>query len=669
MRRRVDRRRSPSRPSAERVGPAQRAGLVLLVVIICLPHLWHLAPWVAALAALLLTWQALATARGWAGPAIWLKALLTLAVVGAVFIGFGRLDGREAGVALLVLMVALKLSELTHYRDVIVVLCLCCFVLVTQFLFSQSLPMALYLILCSWLIVAAFVQAHNASDDTGYAHAAAESARLLTLAVPVAALFFILFPRLPGPLWGLPAHHDSQATTGLASSMSPGSVASLARSDAVALRARFAGRVPPPDERYWRGPVFWDFHHGTWGNDRPAPRLPAPDISVTGRPTTADITLAPTRNRWLIALDLPLSANRAYQRSPAGTLLASDEIDQRIRYRTRSATGYTLDSQLPAAARRRALALPGHGNPRARQLAQRWARTTDTPREIVHKALRRFRQQPFRYTLAPPRTSQTNGVDNFVFSTHAGFCEHFAGAFTFLMRAADIPSRIVTGFQGAEHSTVGNYWIVRNADAHAWSEVWLAGRGWVRVDPTAAVAPARVESGVTSAVADRSDLPFMARRQSNNLWYQAGMAWDAVNAGWNRWFLAYGPALQQRLLGRLGLAGISRAIIVLTLATVGLLALASLWLAWRMRPRRAHDPIERAWRRVQQRLGRIGLARRIGEAPRSYYQRVAEQRPDMADDLRTLIEQLVALRYGSTPDANARQRFIAQARRFRPRRL
>lgn len=665
---RLTARRPAHDASGQRIGRSQRAGLVLLVALICLPHLWHLAYWVSVLVALLLAWQALALARSWAAPPTWLRACLTLAVVGSVFISFGRINGQDAGVALLTLMLALKLSEVTRYRDVIVVLCLCCFVLATQFLFSQSLLMAAYLVIGSWLVVAGFVSAHDQPTKAGYAHAGAESARMLALAIPVAAVFFVLFPRLPGPLWGLPANH-SQATTGLADRMSPGSISSLARSDKVAMRVRFTGPVPAPAERYWRGPVFWGFHNGSWGNDRQAAALPAARLTTAGAPTVADITLAPTHNRWLIALDLPLSVNRPYQRSPAGTLLAADDINQRIRYIARSAIVHTLDARLSPAARQRALALPGQGNPRARRLAQRWAQTSSSPAATVHKALQLFRQQPFRYTLNAPPTSQSNSVDDFLFSTRAGFCEHFAGAFTFLMRAAGIPARVVTGFQGAEHSTVGDYWIVRNADAHAWSEVWLAGRGWVRVDPTAAVAPSRIERGITSAVSDRGDLPFMARRQSHNLWYQAGMAWDAVNAGWNRWFLAYGPALQQRLFARLGLAGFGSAIVILTLATVGLLALISLWLAWRTRPQQTRDPVEREWLAIQHRLARVGLARRIGEAPRAYGERVAAWRSDLAEPLTILVDQLVALRYGPAPDPALREQFIARARRFRPRRI
>jgi len=647
---------------------SQRIVLVALVALISLPHVLHLPLWVSANVGLLLAWQATGIARGWRAPPVMVRAIITLAVFVAVFVGFGRVNGQGAGVSLLTLMLALKLSEVVRYRDVVVVLCLCCFVLVTQFLFSQSLGMAVYLLMGCWLVVAGFVHAHiqdSALHQSAHRHALAESARLLALAIPVAAIFFVLFPRLPGPLWGLPANDHGQATTGLSDRMSPGSLSSLAQSDAVALRARFDAAAPPPAARYWRGPVFWDFRNGTWSNNRRAPSLPLASIDVRDDTYTTDITLAPTHNPWLIALDIPLDVDRTYTQSAGATLLAPDDIDQRIRYIAHSATAYTLDAKLPAAARQRALAIPGNGNSQARALGARWA-ASGSPAEVVADALQMFRQKPFRYTLNAPRTSQANSVDDFLFRTRAGFCEHFAGAFTFVMRAAGIPARVVTGFQGAEHSTVGNYWIVRNADAHAWSEVWLAGRGWIRVDPTAAVAPSRIERGITAAVSDQGDLPFMARRQASSAIYQARMAWDAVNAGWNRWFLAYGPELQQQLFAWLGLAGFGSAIAMLTFGTVGLLGLVSLWLAWRMRPRRIADPVERAWQGVLARLARRGLTPATGEAPQTFAARVAQHRPDLAPAFDMLVDRLVALRYRPAPSATDRGRFITQARAFRP---
>lgn len=644
----------------------EQLALTMIVALICLPHAVHLPVWTSLAAAAVLTWNTWRVQHGKPTPHGLIRALLTVAAVGAVALGFGRINGQSAGVALLVLMLALKLSETERYRDVVVVLALCCFVLVTQFLFSQSMPMAAYLVLGSWGVVAAFVHLHGGGDDRPARAAAAESVRLLVLAVPVAAALFVLFPRLPGPLWGLPADSGATARTGLSDTMSPGSIAALARSDAVAFRVRFDGPAVAPAARYWRGPVLWDFSHGTWHTGASVRRTLAPaDIRAQGSTVTTDITLAPSQKPWLIALDVPLTVDRSHRRTPGANLVAPRPIDQRIRYIAHSAVGYTLDARLSPAAQQRALALPATGNPRARALARRLAAQHAGTRAIVNAALDYFRHGHFRYTLDPPRTSRDDSVDDFLFDTRAGFCEHFTGAFTFLMRAAGVPARVVTGYLGAEHAAIGNYWIVRDSDAHAWSEVWIAGAGWQRVDPTATADPVRLSSGIGAALSDISDLPYMARAQGN-AWYEARLVWDAVNAGWNRWFLAYGPDLQQQLFAALGIAGFGGAIAVLTGLITAVLVLVSLWLAWRMRERVSDDPVVRAWQRVCRRLARRGPARRIGETPRHYAARVAAARPALAESIVDLAARYSRLRYQPAPDKRQRRAFLQRARRFRP---
>ncbi|KEZ77661.1 DUF3488 and DUF4129 domain-containing transglutaminase family protein [Salinisphaera hydrothermalis] len=660
-------RRRP-KPAVSTTSRGERLALTSIVAFIGLPHIGHLPFWVSLATAALLAWNAVRLLLGRPTPPGLVRALLTAAGVGAVLMGFGRINGQTAGVALLMLMLALKLTETVRYRDVVVVLALCCFVLVTQFLFSQSLGMALYLVAGSWLVVAAFVHLH-AGDDAPPRAAAAESARLLALAIPVAAALFVLFPRLPGPLWGLPANNDGTARTGLSGTMSPGSIADLARSDAVAFRVRFDGPAPPPAARYWRGPVLWNFDHGTWHTGPGVARtITPPRVDAQGRGVRTDITLAPSHKPWLIALDMPLTTATAHRRTAGGNWVAPHPIDQRVRYIARSALHYTVDAELAPAARRLALALPATGNPRARALAHRWANHDHDARAIVHSALDFFRQGRFRYTLNPPRTSRDNSVDDFLFTTRAGFCEHFAGAFTFLMRAAGVPARVVTGYQGAQRASIGDYWIVRDSDAHAWSEVWLAGAGWVRVDPTAAAAPKRIADGITAAVTDSGDLPYMAGGHDRDAWYHARMLWDAVDAGWNRWFLAYGPALQQRLFAALGIAGFGTAIAVLTGLVVGTLALVSLWLAWHMRAEREADPVVRAWRRIERRLARIGLARHTGETPVGYARRVAATRPALTRQITDLAARYARLRYAANIESAERREFIRRARRFHPRR-
>lgn len=648
---------------------SQRLRLVVCLSLVAIPHALHLPLWVLGLAVPIIIWQFVAATRDWPLPGRLLRFTLAAVMFGAVFVGFGRVSGQEAGVSLLVLMLALKLCEIRSHRDAMLFLSLACFLLVTQFLFSQSLAMAAYLVVGTWLLVAAFV-------DIGSGGAAratlGESARLLAQALPIAALLFVLFPRIPGPLWGLPSDAGARATSGLSEHMSPGSITHLALSQGVALRAEFGGDVPPPSQRYWRGPVLWDFDGRTWSSNNANERLPSAELAaVGGHRWQVDITLEPTRHDWLIALDVPVSADRPTTRSAGATLTARDDVNQRIRYHAISITGGVLDAQLADTTRRRALLLPVEGNDRARRLAQRWRAQGRSPLEIVQSALLRFRQQPYTYTLTPPATSRDNSIDDFMFETRAGFCEHYAGAFTFLMRAAGVPARVVTGYQGAERATVGDYWVVRNADAHAWSEVWFDGRGWVRVDPTAAVAPERIESGVAASIADRGALPYMARA-GGEAWYRVQMLWDGINAGWNRWFLAYGPQLQQRVLDMLGLGGgWGRVLLALTAGVVGLLTLVSVGIAWRLRRIGDADPVVRAWRQVCARLAAIGYPRAASEGPRAYGQRIAGLRPDLAARLDALTAHYVQLRYAqpraSEDQAALRREFIALARAFRAR--
>ncbi|MES1945828.1 transglutaminase [Salinisphaera sp. C84B14] len=644
----------------------QRLRLVVCLSLVAIPHALHLPIWVLALAVPIMAWQFVGALREWPLPGRWLRFVLAAAAFGAVFAGFGRVNGQEAGVSLLVLLLALKLCEIRTHRDAMVFLSLTCFLLATQFLFSQSLAMALYLVVGSWVLIAAFVDVASAGTPRS---TLGESAKLLAQALPVAVLLFVLFPRIPGPIWGLPSDAGAQARTGLSESMPPGSLTNLALDGGVALRVRFVDGPVPPAQRYWRGPVLWDFDGRTWSRNDADRRLPPARLAPgSGSRQAVDITLEPTRHDWLIALDVPLAADTASRLDAGATLTAKDDVNERMRYRTTSIVGGVLDPDLDARTRRRALLLPVEGNPQARALATRWHAEYREPAAIVDAALRRFRQQPYRYTLRPPATRDNASVDDFLFDTLAGFCEHYAGAFTFLMRAAGVPARVVTGYQGAERATVGDYWLVRNSDAHAWAEVWLAGRGWVRVDPTAAVAPGRIEAGVAASIDDRASLPYMARA-SGDAWYRVQMLWDGINAGWNRWFLAYGPQLQQRMLDLLGLGGgWGKPLLALTAGVVALLALVSVGIAWRGRRVTDTDAVVAAWRDVCARLTRIGYPRRGDEGARAYADRIAALRTDLADDLQSLAAQYTRLRYAPEHASQPADRaaFIAAARSFRP---
>lgn len=616
--------------------------LVAALVAVLAPHALNLVWWLPPLWAGVLGWSWWAARRGRPLPSGGVRLALTLGLAAAVLAHYGSTIGRDAGVALLATMTVLKLTELRGPRDARVVLFVGYFLIGTLFLFTQSIPTALYAI----AQVVAVTAALNALHDPAPAPPAARlrlAATLLAQAVPMALLLFFLFPRLPGPLWSLPQDAYS-GMTGLDDEMAPGEIGRLSQSGAVAFRVDFAGPVPDPQRAYWRGPVLWHFDGRRWraGSERPVDALEAQGL---GEAVEYTVTLEPHNRRWLFAIDLPGEVPEGAHPTREYQLLADEPVRERRRYPMRS----WLDYRIEAAAllrdnRWRGLRLPEGGNERARELAQQWWLEARDEGEVVARALRYFRAEPFVYTLTPPLLG-SDPVDRFLFETRRGFCEHYAGAFVFLMRAAGIPARVVTGYQGGEVNPVGGYVIVRQADAHAWAEVWLAGRGWVRVDPTAAVAPERVERGLAAAVAAGEPVPFLARRGVSWI-YRLSMQWDAVNNLWNQWVLGYGAETQHDFLravapflasweGMAGglLGGLSAAFAV---AAAGLL--------W---PRRriAEEPAAREYRRFCDRLARLGLPRRPAEGPLDYAERVAAARPELAERVRFISRLYIALRY------------------------
>jgi transglutaminase-like putative cysteine protease len=494
---------------------------------------------------------------------------------------------------------------------------------------------------CVWFITAAMIGVNYARPQPSVAPQLRGSAVLLVQAVPLMLVLFVLFPRVQGPLWGMPA--DSQrASTGLSDTMSPGSVSDLTLSDAVAFRVAFKSPMPEAKRMYWRGPVLWDYDGRTW--HAPQREYARPSYDTEYRPVEYTVTVEPHGKVWLFALDLP-------GRLPPRTLATSDfqlisprPVTTRVRYEMTSFLEYTYGVNERKSNLDRALELPPGLNPRTTELAQKLRRQYGSDRAILDAAYTMFSRESFVYTLAPPRLGQ-HMVDEFLFDTKAGFCEHYSAAFTVLMRAAGIPARVVTGYLGGEANPIGDYLIVRQADAHAWSEVWLRGSGWVRVDPTAAVSPARVERGIT-ALGATGTLPLFMR-SDNQVLRQMRLTWDSLANGWNQWVLGYTPERQRSLLTRVGLDDATwRTLAALLLAATGLVILLLAFITLRRLKVRVHDPVVRAYLAFCRKLGAKGLARESSEGPLDYAARIARTRPELADVVRDFIGLYVGLRYG-----------------------
>jgi len=633
--------------------------LLVSLLLVAAPHAFHMPAWTIALTATLIAWRAYAGYARLALPNRWLLLLIALAAAIGVFLSYRTILGREAGVTLLVVMLGLKLLETRTLRDAMLGSFLCYFLVITNFLYSQTIGTGLYMLACTVFITATMMSLNYAEAEPPFGVQLRSAGVLLAQSVPLMLALFLLFPRVPGPLWGLP--RDAFAgVSGLSDTMTPGSLSSLALSDAVAFRVRFESRIPRAKDLYWRGPLMWDFDGRTWSVQ--AMVYAAPGIDAAGEPLAYEVTLEPHHRRWLFALDLPATVPPRSVVSTGYQLYSVQPVNNRLRYDMTSFLNARFGEAEDRYALNRALQLPPRLNPRARELGEALRRKHADDEAIIGEVLGMFRRN-FVYTLEPPLLGE-HPVDEFLFATRSGFCEHYASAFAVVMRAAGIPTRIVTGYQGGEVNALGNYLIVRQADAHAWTEVWLKGRGWVRIDPTFAVAPVRVDTGISAAVPRTDPLPLMVRTQFEFL-RQARLTWDYMANAWNQWVLGYTPERQRSLLANVGVDDatwekLTAILFVLAGIIVALFTAAAL----RRLKTRVRDPVRIAYLKFCDTLRRNGLPRDAAEGPVDYARRLARLRPELAPAVDAITRLYVALRYGAESSSAALIELQARVRRF-----
>lgn len=631
--------------------------------LVAAPHAMRLPWWVTAVTAALIAWRAYLGHARLELPRNWLLMVLVTGAAAGIYLHYRTLFGRDAGVALLVIMLALKLMETRSQRDALVVIFLGYFLVITNFLYSQTIPTALYMVGCVWVITAAMIGLNHARPPQGIRTELRTSAVLLVQSIPLMVVLFLFFPRVQGPLWGLP-HDAYSGVSGLSDTMSPGSFVNLTLSDAVAFRVEFKSAIPEQQHLYWRGPVLWDFDGYTWT----APRYDyyrKPRFRPGNTAVEYVVTLEPHNQRWLLALDLPGEV-------PQGAVV-SDDFEVRSLTSVTNRRRYAMSSYLDArhgmdehpAALRRALRLPPGSNPRAVEFAAALRRKASSDRAFVQEVLAMFRNEPYYYTLSPPPVGN-NPVDDFLFVTRSGFCEYYASAFAVLMRAAGIPSRIVTGYLGGEINPLGNYLIVRQADAHAWTEVWLEGEGWIRVDPTAAVSPLRVRSGIAAALPQTDPLPALVR--GDYAWLRSlRLTWDSLANAWNQTVLGYGEQHQRRLLSYVGVDDATwRALATFLVVSAGFVVLGLLPFMLRRLRQSVADPAKRAYLDFCARLARLGYPRDPAEGPSDYGSRIGRLRPDLSDSVTKITELYIALRYAACTDSSdALRELLREIRRLR----
>jgi transglutaminase-like putative cysteine protease len=632
-----------------------RDTLFLLAVIgwITLPHLPHLPAWSVAMSVGVLVWRARLAWTSGALPRRPVRLAVLACAVALTWWTEGTLLGRDAGVALLVALMALKTLELRARRDALVVFFLGFFLVLTRFLYSQSVVVATSMMVSVWGLLTALVLAHMPVGRPPLVQAARLAGQTALLALPIMVALFVLFPRV-GPLWGLP--QDAVGTTGLSGTLRLGSVAELASDESVALRVRFLGRVPRPAEMYFRGPVLTAFDGRNW--TRGGPSFPVelrlrgePDLR--GSPVRYELTLEPSRLNILPLLEItPLDG--APQIDGLRSALRPDlqwqtdrSITRRIRFEATAWPAARHGPRQAVVGLRDLVALPSGYNPRtlqwAAELRARPALAEADPRVLVETLLTHLREGGYVYTLSPGTYGQ-HAVDEFWFDRRAGFCEHFSAAFVVMLRALDVPARIVTGYQGSDPEPVGSYWVVRQSHAHAWAEYWQPGTGWVRVDPTAAVAPERVErsqqlvpppGAVASALAGFSpDLVAGLR-----------LLWERLDGRWNQWVLNYAQGHQVELMRKLGSAAPDWRDLAWALLALGIAATLCVG-GWALWDRYREDPWRRLHRRVQRQLAGLGVQVLPHEAPRRRAAAVRQRLGAGGEGLARALEELEALRYG-----------------------
>jgi len=634
--------------------------LLLVIAWVVMPQVANLPWWCTALAAGVLLW------RGWLAvankplPRQWWVLLLLVITLAATLATHRTLLGRDAGVTLIVILLALKTLELRARRDAFVIFFLGFFTMLTNFFFSQALPVAAAMLVALLGLLTALVNAHMPVGRPPLLQAARTAATMALLGAPVMAVMFVLFPRF-APLWGIPSDAMS-GRSGLSSVMQVGNIASLALDDTIAMRVRFEGEAPPQSSLYFRGPVLSSFDGREWRplqGSRFAPLSgTAAQLEVSGPPVRYEVTMEPNNRPWLMVLDAAARPPQVpgFETVMTGELqwLANRPVTDLLRYRAESYLQFRHGPRNNiAAVPPQYLELPAGFNPRTLELAQQMrsdpALAAGGKPALVQAALNRLRTGNYQYTLEPG-VYGLHTADEFWFDKREGFCEHIASAFVVLMRALDIPARVVTGYQGGERNTVDGFWVIRQSDAHAWTEVWLAGRGWVRVDPTAAVAPGRV-GAFQRLQAPRGVLATALGNVTPEFALNLRAAWEALNNGWNQWVLNYTQSKQLDLLKNIGFESPSwEDLSYVLLGIIIVVALAGA--AWTLWERRQHDPWLRLLARARKRLASAGLDVPPTAPPRQIAAIVTSRFGDSARALADWLLRLEMQRYARSPGPN-----------------
>lgn len=667
--------------------------LPLVLFITMLPHLYNISAIFSLYIVLILLWFGLHTLGIFSLPGKLIRfALIVIAII-MLLINFGFLFSQKASLTLLCLMVSLKLLEIRNEldrRNIFIVLFLGYFILITHFLYSQSLLISLFSIVNIFLLTLLLI-AFNRKPQIllPISENLRLSGRLFFKALPIAIVLFLFFPRIPGPIWTLP--DDGQTgSTGLSDKMYPGSVSELVNSDEIAFRVNFhtqdqkPAAPPAADKLYWRGPVLSKTDGFLWSQKPAKPLKKALNTIVynTSESISYTITLEAHQKKWLFALEMPVTVHgdtiEGHYISRDLQLLNKNNINQLTQYQVTSMTRFSLN-QVTENELSEALFLPGNNNPKTRALGKEWrtkfGRDGQSDKKIVLAALNNFKNSPFYYTKQPDVMIEEPS-DQFLFDYKRGFCEHYASSFVILMRAADIPARVVTGYQGIEKNSVGNYYIVRQSNAHAWAEVWLENEGWVRIDPTSMIPANRIEPDIFDTNLERlsfsslniPDLPQLSLQQKTsiyNFWKNLNQSIDNLKHSWNNWILGYDKSKQNLLLKLMGLNANWQTLIILLIGGIFTILIFLQFISYYQRYQQT-DKIYRYYLKFINKLNKAGMSLKLSEGPDAIKEQAILKFPESEQIIQDIVKKYVLIRYASQTDKLLITQFIAQIKQFKP---
>jgi protein-glutamine gamma-glutamyltransferase len=664
-----------SRSNRDRRIPRRPLLWLAAALLFTLPPMFgSLATWVPCLFLLALALKFWMEPRGYRLRFATLKLVLAAVALFAIFASYGSLHGVEQGVSLLVVLMSLKILEAHTAREFQVmvmigwVLCLCGFFL------SQDFAIALCLLTAFALLLVALVQFHRGSSPGALWPPLGTACKLLVQAAPLAAVLFLLFPRINSS-FGFQIRDLRSAELGFSDRLSPGSITSLTESSTVAFRTEFPDdRTRPPGPMYWRGVVMWHCEGMEWRAPYAPVAISPPNQgtrqSVSGHAIRQRITIAPHDARWMFALDRPFEVPPKAMLARGNYLWSAQPIRKARRYEVISSPQVT-ERELQPGERREALDVPASISPAVRELAQSWSAQNSNPRGIINSAFQFFRKQGFRYSLSPGEYRK-NDLEQFLFHRRVGFCEHYAASFATLMRLAGVPARVVVGYLGGEYNDLGGFVLVRQSDAHAWCEVWLADSGWTRVDPTTVVAPGRASLDLDSFLARNTATGELNTRQSafvaqlfrSAIFTKFRLAWETLNYQWDTRLLGFDADVQEVFLDSIGIAnrGPFFLVVEIVIVAVALLLAYATWMQLRTRSRR--DRAKGQYDRFCRKIARLGVRRDPWEGPSDFSMRAAQSLPDEAERIREISNIYIALRYAPESTAILLDRFAKDVSAF-----